>query len=624
MTYRSLQLAFLMILAESAYAQVQLSYNSSPGSTFAENDLLEVSIVSPFAATDRAFLVISVCDKAEGGCYSLRSSEFELQSGYNRLDPRTVQVVQSSSDCKGIRLTASEVTLKPGDYQICYKLVAAGTGLEWVSNCRDISVEENEYKEKGSGISGKLGSIIPSGMDFHGQIKTSADNGYYYMPYSGSANGSTEFDASFKIGTVPLTGGGFLTSQQGIHGESLNRYHFSFDTDAFKRALREKAAAKLKEQISEQADSLLVYQKYVNRLSQLKTFLDDPTLVTEFARLGAREEVLKRINDIEQLHDAGQLKEIQGKYEQLNNADLKEEALKLQPGLDSMLRIEQQLDSLRRLREQFEGIQRKMEYYERMRNEAKGIEEKLSAMDEAGITEMAGLQHGVLLSDIHTSGVAHTGMKSLLLPQGEYAFYDYELTGNPSGCTTTMPYEVKTCDCLGTFGPIVLSADRTYVASYWIREDVGPEVDDYTNTQLTIKIDGVTVTPISITKSDMVERWQRVEVRFVVPSTAMATDDLELRFDNLGSTDVFVDDVRVHPFDGNMKSYVYDPVLLKLIAELDENNFATFYEYDPSGALIRVKKETERGIMTIQESRQNIYQGSNPFKPAPSTIVDGE
>ncbi len=38
-----------------------------------------------------------------------------------------------------------------------------------------------------------------------------------------------------------------------------------------------------------------------------------------------------------------------------------------------------------------------------------------------------------------------------------------------------------------------------------------------------------------------------------------------------------------------MKSYVYDPINLRLVAELDANNYATFYEYDAEGGLIRTK-----------------------------------
>lgn len=57
-----------------------------------------------------------------------------------------------------------------------------------------------------------------------------------------------------------------------------------------------------------------------------------------------------------------------------------------------------------------------------------------------------------------------------------------------------------------------------------------------------------------------------------------------------------------------MKSFVYDPVNLRLMAELDENNYATFYEYDDDGTLIRVKKETERGVKTIKETRSSLLR----------------
>jgi YD repeat-containing protein len=56
-----------------------------------------------------------------------------------------------------------------------------------------------------------------------------------------------------------------------------------------------------------------------------------------------------------------------------------------------------------------------------------------------------------------------------------------------------------------------------------------------------------------------------------------------------------------------MKSFVYDDRNMRLMAELDENGFATFYEYDDEGLLIRVKKETERGVMTLKETRSS-YQ----------------
>jgi YD repeat-containing protein len=57
-----------------------------------------------------------------------------------------------------------------------------------------------------------------------------------------------------------------------------------------------------------------------------------------------------------------------------------------------------------------------------------------------------------------------------------------------------------------------------------------------------------------------------------------------------------------------MKSFIYDPITLRFTAELDENNFATFYDYDEQGQLIRIRKETDRGIMTIKESRTSLKQ----------------
>jgi hypothetical protein len=71
------------------------------------------------------------------------------------------------------------------------------------------------------------------------------------------------------------------------------------------------------------------------------------------------------------------------------------------------------------------------------------------------------------------------------------------------------------------------------------------------------------------------------------------------------------DDIRIHPSDAMMKTFVYDPITLRLTATLDENNYATFYEYDDEGNLIFLKQETERGIMTVKETRQSTKKLGN-------------
>ena len=57
-----------------------------------------------------------------------------------------------------------------------------------------------------------------------------------------------------------------------------------------------------------------------------------------------------------------------------------------------------------------------------------------------------------------------------------------------------------------------------------------------------------------------------------------------------------------------MKSFVYNPQSLRLMSELDENNYASFYEYDDEGTLTRVKKETIKGIKTITETRSHLQK----------------
>lgn len=99
-----------------------------------------------------------------------------------------------------------------------------------------------------------------------------------------------------------------------------------------------------------------------------------------------------------------------------------------------------------------------------------------------------------------------------------------------------------------------------------------------------------------------VEGWQRYEAEVTVPLTAT---QLYLRM-TPGSSPMLVDDIRVQPYNSNMKAFVYDPVNLRLMSELDENNYASFYEYDDDGTLVRVKKETEKGIQTIKETRTSL------------------
>jgi hypothetical protein len=155
-------------------------------------------------------------------------------------------------------------------------------------------------------------------------------------------------------------------------------------------------------------------------------------------------------------------------------------------------------------------------------------------------------------------------------------------------------------DCISSFAPI---PGKKYLVSAWAKENNAPQSKtSYNYPSIDILYPSISGSAGPFSPSgNIIDGWQRIEGVFTIPAT---TTDLTLRL-NCSTSDCYYDDVRVLPFDGSMKSYVYDPVNMRLVAELDERNYATLYEYDEEGKLIRVKKETENGKMTIKENRDN-------------------
>lgn len=170
---------------------------------------------------------------------------------------------------------------------------------------------------------------------------------------------------------------------------------------------------------------------------------------------------------------------------------------------------------------------------------------------------------------------------------------------------------VDTIDCENCIMSFAPEIDKKYILSAWVKEVNNPNVLTYTQPE--VKLEFLIGSYISQTMhfipqlgDKIIDGWQRIEREFTIPNA----EKIRVVLTNNGTTgttanDVLFDDIRIWPYDGSMKSFVYDPISMKLMAEMDEKNYATFYEYDEEGALIRVKKETERGIMTIKESRNN-------------------
>ncbi|MDB5202922.1 MAG: hypothetical protein JWQ27_2331 [Ferruginibacter sp.] len=184
-------------------------------------------------------------------------------------------------------------------------------------------------------------------------------------------------------------------------------------------------------------------------------------------------------------------------------------------------------------------------------------------------------------------------------------------TNNASGSITNV---FIPCIKLNNLQPSKVSLKRfspiqgtSIIVGAWVREkgNAADTVTSYRNTQLQLVFNnGSTITLLP--KGNIIEGWQRIEEQVSVPANATSVQ-IRLMSTN-GSVPVFFDDVRIHPFNSNLKSFVYHPVNIRLMAELDDNNYASFYEYDDDGTLVRVKKETEKGIKTIKETRSALLK----------------
>ncbi len=210
--------------------------------------------------------------------------------------------------------------------------------------------------------------------------------------------------------------------------------------------------------------------------------------------------------------------------------------------------------------------------------------------------------------DLNIGDFSHTGYRALKIPGGQYQSVTRIITDDSyqSHPSFIEEFFLKNQDVMGLFAPDT----GEYVFGAWVLDN--STIPVYSDVEFEIEFMDISETVLSsytVTfdgESDdepVIELWKRVEDRFTVPSNAAF---ITVTITNIGSSDFYIDDIRMHPVKGNMKSFVYDRYNLRLMAELDENNYATLYEYDEEGNLIRVKKETERGIMTLKEHRQNL------------------
>lgn len=202
------------------------------------------------------------------------------------------------------------------------------------------------------------------------------------------------------------------------------------------------------------------------------------------------------------------------------------------------------------------------------------------------------------------NAVSHTGIRSMKLLAGGQVSNSYFTRGcgNPEYNYPSIMNSI--CEaCLLPFNPY---PKKEYVISGWVKTAAASNQGNVNDRNVSVLVTYNKQTEpvvVSVTPSGtIIEGWQRFEKKITIPEDGF-TIDVTLKASPTLTT--WFDDIRIYPFNGNMKTFVYDPATHRLMAELDENNYATFYEYDEQGALKRVKKETERGILTIKESRNH-------------------
>lgn len=201
-----------------------------------------------------------------------------------------------------------------------------------------------------------------------------------------------------------------------------------------------------------------------------------------------------------------------------------------------------------------------------------------------------------------TAEAAHSGKHSIKVFSGQTADYTRQLSDisvtTYNGYSEDVSRIAKQDDNLGYFAP----QPGEYIVGAWVnsqnRQGDTTIVNSYIKITLTDTNNNSTSVSL-LAKGNIIEGWQRIEEKITIPA---GTKYFKLELIS-GEQNAYFDDIRIHPAAGNMASYVYDNRTLRLMAELDANNYATFYEYSLEGELVRVKKETIKGIQTLKEVR---------------------
>jgi YD repeat-containing protein len=159
---------------------------------------------------------------------------------------------------------------------------------------------------------------------------------------------------------------------------------------------------------------------------------------------------------------------------------------------------------------------------------------------------------------------------------------------------------------------------RVYRASVWVHKN------SPATAKLVMALDGsVSGTPYydwkEVFKNDAnnitVGDWTLMSVQLSVPETftesgGHSNNGLFIAVWNDGSTTAWYDDLMVRPVDAPITGTVYDPKTARVIATLDNENFASWFEYDAAGRVTATYVETRLGVKKTSETQYNFSRNN--------------
>lgn len=206
------------------------------------------------------------------------------------------------------------------------------------------------------------------------------------------------------------------------------------------------------------------------------------------------------------------------------------------------------------------------------------------------------------------SSYAHTGRTSLLFSAGNTVKLKQDLLKSYQLMRAEYEYQNECLPSIRNLNSLNL-VNKKYLVSMWVKGATTQSLN-YSNLvdfKVTVNYNSspAVITPVlSNPGSPVINGWQKLDYEFTIP-TGTNPQYVELTLGTTSGSSYYADDFRLQPYNSAMICNVYDPLSLRLWAQLDDQNYATVMEYDNEGMLVRKKKETYKGMYTTQESRKS-------------------